>query len=140
MPGRFEVLGHQPLVDRSTAPTTLPGADVARAGRSSTTSRPVGERILVVGMLRRDPSAMLEALARPTSATRDRAARRRRPRGIPAEDIAARCACARHATSWSVDDVGAAVDRALDEAPADDLVLVTGSLYVVGDARGGLVA
>jgi folylpolyglutamate synthase/dihydropteroate synthase len=39
-----------------------------------------------------------------------------------------------------VDGVRAAVDRALDEALADDLILITGSLYVVGEARGGLVA
>ena len=39
-----------------------------------------------------------------------------------------------------VDGVRAAVDRALDEALVDDLISITGSLYVVGEARGSLVA
>ena len=38
-----------------------------------------------------------------------------------------------------VEGVGAAVQRALDEALTDDLVLITGSLYVVGEARSRLV-
>ena len=36
-------------------------------------------------------------------------------------------------------DVVRAVDLALDEAGPDDAVLVTGSLYVVGAARGHLL-
>jgi folylpolyglutamate synthase/dihydropteroate synthase len=36
------------------------------------------------------------------------------------------------------ESVAAAIDRALTDANADDAVLVTGSLYVVGEARGHL--
>jgi dihydrofolate synthase/folylpolyglutamate synthase len=38
----------------------------------------------------------------------------------------------------AVESVEAACDRALSGASADDAILVTGSLYVVGAARGHL--
>ena len=60
-------------------------------------------------------------------------------RAIPAEDIA-RAAVSLDIDVVVVDGVRAAVDRALDEALVDDLILITGSLYVVGEARGSLVA
>jgi folylpolyglutamate synthase/dihydropteroate synthase len=37
------------------------------------------------------------------------------------------------------ESVGAACDRALVDAGSDDAILVTGSLYVVGEARGHLL-
>ena len=61
-------------------------------------------------------------------------------RGIPAADVA-RAARAIGCDDVSyTDDVGDACDAALARAGADDLVLVTGSLYVVGHARPHLLA
>ncbi|HTN78648.1 MAG TPA: hypothetical protein VMK16_03160, partial [Acidimicrobiales bacterium] len=58
---------------------------------------------------------------------------------IPAIEIAG-AATALDIDVVVVEGVAAAVQRALDEALADDLVLITGSLYVVGEARGRLVS
>jgi folylpolyglutamate synthase/dihydropteroate synthase len=38
-------------------------------------------------------------------------------------------------TVFAIDDVAKACDAALQRATADDAVLVTGSLYVAGEAR-----
>jgi dihydrofolate synthase / folylpolyglutamate synthase len=94
-------------------------------------------RILVVGLLAgKDPTDMLEALgvrgarllilcAPPT------------PRAQDAGDLAA------IATRFGVrtevaDSVAEAVDLAREAAGPDDVILVSGSLYVVGDARAAL--
>ena len=132
MPGRFEVVGRHPLVILDGAHNPA-GADVAATVLDDEFSE-VDERIYVVGFLRgRDPVAMLEAMdaasARLLIATVPRT-----NRAMPASEVA------RAATQLDIDvvvveSVPAAVDRALDEALADDLVFVTGSLYVVGEAR-----
>ena len=112
--------------------------DGARAAASTLGDFAIGgERILVVGMNKgRDAVEMLEALdvrqARGVVATAVDF-----PRAMPAEEIA------EAARSLGVDaeivrDVPAAVQRAVGLAGEDDLVLVTGSLYVVGEARQGL--
>ena len=137
MPGRFEVVGRHPLVILDGAHNPA-GADVAATVLDDEFSE-VDERIYVVGFLRgRDPVAMLEAMdaasARLLIATAPRT-----NRAMPANEVA------RAATQLDIDvvvveSVPAAVDRALDEALADDLVFVTGSLYVVGEARSRLVS
>ena len=137
MPGRFEIVNRHPYVVLDGAHNAA-GADVAAAVVDEEFSE-VAERIYVIGLLRgRDPVAMLEALdaqsARLVIATAPSTSR-----AIPALEVA----CA--AVSLDIDvvvveDVRAAVDRALDEALPDDLVLITGSLYVVGEARGRLVS
>ncbi len=48
--------------------------------------------------------------------------------------------CRLHAHVSTAETVGEALSRARDMASVDDLILVTGSLYVVGDARALLVA
>ncbi len=133
MPGRFEVLHHQPLVILDGAHNP-PGAESC-ARVLDDDFDPAGRRLLVIGLLRgRDPLSVLEALqadrfelvvcCTPSS-----------PRGVPAEETAA---AARAAGAEHVDvvrDVAAACDRALLDAQSDDAVLVTGSLYTVGAAR-----
>jgi dihydrofolate synthase/folylpolyglutamate synthase len=136
-PGRFEIVGRRPLVVLDGAHNPA-GADVAASVVEEEFSD-IDERIYVIGMLRgRDPVAMLEAIdaasARLVIATAPATSR-----AIPAEEVA------RAATSLDIDvvvveGVGAAVQRALDEALDNDLVLITGSLYVVGEARGRLVS
>ena len=137
MPGRFEIVGRHPFIVLDGAHNPA-GADVAAEVVDEEFSD-VGERIYVIGMLSgRDPVAMLEALdaasARLVIATAPATSR-----AIPAEDIA-RAAVSLDIDVVVVDGVRAAVDRALDEALVDDLILITGSLYVVGEARGSLVA
>jgi dihydrofolate synthase/folylpolyglutamate synthase len=41
--------------------------------------------------------------------------------------------------TWEVADVGTAVEKAMSEAGKGDLVLVTGSLFTVGEARAHLI-
>jgi dihydrofolate synthase/folylpolyglutamate synthase len=134
VPGRFEVVGRSPLV-------VLDGAhnpDGARAASATLGDFGIGgERFLVVGMNKgRDALQMLQLLdageARAVVATAVDF-----PRAMPPEEIADA------ARSLGVDvevvrDVRSAVQRAVALAGEDDLVFVTGSLYVVGEARRAL--
>jgi len=129
MRGRFEVLGHQPLVVLDGAHNPPAAEAVARTIDSA--FHTTGRRLLVLGMLAdRDPAAFLDGLesARldavvtctvpsPRAATADELAAVVRRRGLAVE---------------AVEDPVEAVRRAVDVAADDDLVLVTGSLYLVG--------
>lgn len=136
MPGRFEVLGHQPLVivDGAHNPD---GADVCSAVYFEDFD-PAGGRILIVGCLRgRDPTAMLGAL-RADDFDHVLCCTAPSPRGLPAADLA------RAAREMGCEDVmefttvDAAIESALARAGSEDAILVTGSLYVVGAARSRL--
>ncbi len=133
MPGRFEVLGHQPLVIIDGAHNPH-GADRC-AEVFFDDFDPVGRRILVVGFLRgREPVAMLEAL-RADEFDLVVCCTAPSPRGIPSGEVVA---AARSIGCDQVVDAGSverACDRALSDAQAEDAVLIAGSLYVVGDAR-----
>jgi len=124
------VVHYQPLVIIDGAHNPA-GADVC-AEVFFTNFDPVGSRRLVVGTLRsRDPLALLSAL-RADEFDQVICCTAPSPRGLPATDLAD------VARSMGCDDVvvresvAAAIDRALTDANADDAVLVTGSLYVVG--------
>lgn len=133
MPGRFEVLGHQPLVIIDGAHNP-PGADTC-ASVFFEDFDPAGSRILVVGCLKgRDPREMLSALRAdeydvvitcnaPSS------------RGLPADELTVAAKAMGCDEVIQVDDLHRAIDRALSLAESDDAVLITGSLYVVGAAR-----
>jgi dihydrofolate synthase/folylpolyglutamate synthase len=135
VPGRFEVVHHQPLVildgahnpdgARAAARTLAEGFDVP------------GRRVLVVGLLApHDPRAVLEALdARRADLLV--ACAPDSPRAISPDEIAA-VARSMPVMAEVVADVGAAVERALAVSTDDDVVLITGSLYVVGAARTAL--
>jgi len=132
MPGRFEVVGREPLV-------VLDGAH--NAAGASTAAQTLaddfeveGERILVVGLLApRDVTSMLEALDAPT-AHLVVACTPPSERAVPASEVAT-AAAALGVPAEVVPDVGRAVDRALQRAGEGDAVLVTGSRYTVGAAR-----
>jgi len=133
MPGRFEVMGHQPLIVIDGAHNPA-GADVC-ASVFFDDFDPLGRRILVVGcLLGRDPREMLSALradefdvvitvTAPSS------------RGMPAGELT------EAARSLGCDEVleipmlEQAIDRARAIAGDDDAILITGSLYVIGNAR-----
>ncbi|MFM8945897.1 MAG: bifunctional folylpolyglutamate synthase/dihydrofolate synthase [Actinomycetota bacterium] len=133
MPGRFEILGHQPLVIVDGAHNPA-GADVCSSVFFEDFD-PAGRRILVVGCLRgRDPREMLEAL-RADDFDQVICCPAPSPRGRPAAEIAhaaRELGCDDVQESPSVED---ALDAAVVGAGPDDAVLVTGSLYVVGAAR-----
>ena len=133
MPGRFEVLGHQPLVIVDGAHNP-PGADSC-AQVFFDDFDPAGRKLLVAGCLRgRDAREMLSALRADefddvftcTAPT---------PRGLPSAEIAAAARALGCDAVVECDTVEHACDRAIRSAQHDDAVLVTGSLYVVGAAR-----
>jgi dihydrofolate synthase/folylpolyglutamate synthase len=137
IPGRLEVVGRAPLVlvDGAHNPS---GAE-AVAESLEHDFEVAGRRLLVVGMLEgRDPTAMLEAfdLGRydlVITCTPDS------PRAVAAADLAA-AAVGLGAEIEIEPDVATAVDRARQISGEDDLILITGSLYVVGAARAHLVS
>ncbi|CAB4638027.1 MAG: bifunctional folylpolyglutamate synthase/dihydrofolate synthase [Actinobacteria bacterium] len=132
MPGRFEVVSHSPLL-------ILDGAhnpDGARAAALTLRDEfdVAGRRVLVVGMLGgRDVVEMLESLD-VRNADLVIACTPNSPRAVAAADVAA-VVRAMGVMVEQIDDVPTAVQRAIDVSTEDDVILVTGSLYVAGAAR-----
>ena len=134
LPGRMEVIGRHPLriIDGAHNPA---GAEAA-AGTLAAEFGSVDSRVLVVGLLvGRDPVRMLEpyvpvrlVVACPPPS----------PRAMAPEE-GARAAESLGMVAVAEPSVEAAVRRGLREAGEDELLLVTGSLYVVGSARSLLV-
>jgi dihydrofolate synthase/folylpolyglutamate synthase len=134
MPGRFEVMGVQPLaiIDGAHNP---PGADVC-ASVFFGDFQPEGRRILVVGTLR-EPSEMLAAL-RADEFDVVHACTAPSPRGVPGTAVAK---AARDLGAHEVyvhDTVEDACRAAMRGADADDAILAAGSIYVAGAARPAL--
>jgi len=133
MPGRFEVMGHQPLVIVDGA-HNVGGAEVC-AEVFFDDFQVVGRRVLVVGMLKsRDPEELLGALRADdfdlvvccTAPT---------PRGTPASELMKVAQAMGCDDVQSFDKVDAALSYAYRGLRAEDALLVAGSLYVVGEAR-----
>jgi dihydrofolate synthase / folylpolyglutamate synthase len=132
IPGRLEVMGRAPLVlvDGAHNPAGAAAAAETLAGDFEV----LGRRTLVVGLLTgRDVTSILEAfdvagydLVVTCTAPS--------PRGVPSSEIAL-VASGLGATVEDGGSVTDALDRALAMSEDDDLVLVAGSLYVVGEAR-----
>ena len=137
MPGRFEVLGHQPLVIVDGAHNPA-GADVC-ASVFFDDFDPHGRRILVVGALRgRDISETLSSL-RADEFDTVVCATAPSPRALSAAEVAAAAEQMGCTQVLRADSVERACDIALNDASSDDAVLVAGSLYVVGAARPHLI-
>ena len=133
MPGRFEVLGHQPLVIIDGAHNPA-GADIC-AEVFFDDFDPVGRRILVIGCLRgRDMTELLSAL-RADEFDAVICVTAPSPRGVPASELATHAEQIGCDNVTAVDSVASGCDLALMHATSDDAVLVTGSLYVIGEAR-----
>lgn len=135
MPGRLEVVRRHPLCLVDGAHNVAGAQALASALADFSVQGPT---VAVVGMLTdRDPSAMLAPLAAagvrsivactPTS-----------PRAQAAEAVA-EAALAAGMDATSATTVTEAVSRALDSAGSDGLVVITGSLYLVAEARAHLV-
>jgi dihydrofolate synthase/folylpolyglutamate synthase len=134
-PGRMEIMGRHPLciLDGAHNPA---GAKAAAATLAESFSE-AGSRIVVLGLLKgRDPDEMIAAFD-PATVRLIVACPPPSPRAMPASVVADAAARAGIAAVEAA-SVEEAVDRAVEEASPDDLVLVTGSLYVVGAARSAL--
>jgi dihydrofolate synthase/folylpolyglutamate synthase len=137
LPGRFEVVQREPTVVLDSAHNV----DGARAAAQTLAEEftLAGSVVMVIGLLQgRDPLEMLEAIGA-TEAGFLVACTPPSPRAIPAPELAA-AAEKLGIAAEAVADVPSAVSRALAMATEDDLVLVSGSHYVVGDARRSLLA
>ena len=135
VPGRLEVVGRHPLVVLDGA-HNLAGA--AAAGRALKEDFGAARRVIVVmGCLRgRDPGELLSAIG-PERIAAVVACRPPSPRAQEPDSVVD----AAQALGLSAEESGTiaeAVRRALELADRDDIVLVTGSLYVVGAARAAL--
>jgi dihydrofolate synthase/folylpolyglutamate synthase len=136
-PGRLEVVQHQPLVLLDGAHNVAGAQSLCAALAEEFPSAP---RTLVVGLLReKEPHEMLAALDAEHVA-RLISCRPPSPRALDPAAVAAAAADLgvnpdRVETFESVDD---AVAHALAVTGADQQVIVTGSLYVVGAARHAL--
>jgi dihydrofolate synthase/folylpolyglutamate synthase len=136
-PGRIEVVGRNPLVVLDGAHNVAGTEALAAALREEFPTD--GDTVVVLGMLHgRDPSAMVQVLAGAGARTVV-ACTAPSPRALPADEIA-EAARALGVNALAVDAVDDAVTLALARVPADGLLLVTGSLYVVADARARFVA
>jgi dihydrofolate synthase/folylpolyglutamate synthase len=134
VPGRFEVIGAQPLVIVDGAHNP-PGADSC-AQVFFEDFQPDGRRILVVGTLR-DPAEMLAAL-RADEFDVVIACTAPSPRGVDVGDVARAAKELGCDSVLTADTVERACALALRTADVDDAILATGSLYLVGDARAAL--
>jgi dihydrofolate synthase/folylpolyglutamate synthase len=136
VPGRMEIVGRAPLV-------VLDGAhNVAGAhalARTLVDEFPTGdETVAVIGMLQgRDPSAMIEAL-RPAGVRTVVACTAPSPRALPAASIA-EAARALGVQALAADTVRDALSLARARVSPGGTLVVTGSLYVVADARALLM-
>jgi dihydrofolate synthase/folylpolyglutamate synthase len=131
LPGRFEVVQQQPLV-------VIDGAHNVEGALADAEARTEfeieGRTIMVLGTLTgRDPVALLDALDI-ESVDLVIATTPNTPRAFPAEQLAA-LVDERGVDVSVVDDVLTAVESAISIADVDDAVIVTGSMYVAGEAR-----
>lgn len=137
VPGRFEVVHRHPTI-------VLDGAhnvDGARAAASTLADEftLAGSLLMVVGFLEgRDATEMLEALGAQDAAFVV-ACTPPSPRAQLSAEVAA-AADGLGIVAEAVGDVSDALRRALALASSDDLILVTGSLYVIGAARAALLS
>lgn len=133
MPGRFEVVGHQPLVIVDGA-HNVGGAEVC-SDVFFNDFQVEGRRSLVVGMLKsREPHELLGAL-RADEFDEVICCTAPTPRGTPASVVEAAAREVGCDSVTVISDVDAALVHAYRHLRGEDALLVAGSLYVVGAAR-----
>ncbi len=135
-PGRLEVVGRRPLCILDGVKN--PEGAAASAATLDEEFGAVGRRVIVIGLLRgRDPAEVLAAL-HVEQAGKVVTCPAPSPRTLPSDELAA-VARDLGAAVEAAPSVAEAVARGLAAAGPDDLVLITGSQYVVGAARALLV-
>ena len=129
-PGRLEVVSRHPLVALDGAHNPA-GAETMAAALGESF---IWQRLhLVIGCLStKDVAGMLASLA--SRADHAYACANSNPKSLGPEEMAAACEAA-EIPAHSFPTVGAALDAAHAAAEEGDLILVTGSLYTVADAR-----
>ena len=134
-PGRLEVVGQRPLVilDGVKNPD---GAKAAAATLTETFG--ARRRIVVFGQLRGRDTELIARELDLGEAHHVIACEPEWQKALPAEDSAAGARAAGAESVEIIRDIPTAVERALTLAEPDDIVFVTGSLYVVGAARSAL--
>jgi dihydrofolate synthase / folylpolyglutamate synthase len=137
VPGRLEVLGRRPLLLVDGAHNAAGMAALADALREEFAVD--GATVAVVGMLSgRDPSAMLAPLAS-VGVTAVVACEPVSPRAMPVTAVS-EAGRALGLSVYEEPDIGDALRVARGMVDADGLVVVAGSLYVVGTARAEVLA
>jgi dihydrofolate synthase/folylpolyglutamate synthase len=135
LPGRFEVVDRSPLVIIDGAHN--PDGAVTVAETLAEDFDVTGKVVYVIGLLRgRDPTQMLDALGART-ADLVIACAPPSPRALPPGELAA-AARELGTPAEEIAEVGEAIERARAVTTADDVIIVTGSLYVAGAARDAL--
>lgn len=135
-PGRLEVVNRRPLCVVDGAHNKAGAEALVRSLDEEFAVD--GDRIFVIGLLDpHEPGEMLEAL-QANHARVVIACQPDWPRAVPATQIAD-AAKNMGITTVVVEDPAAAAKEALAMATEDDLVVVTGSLYVVGAVRDSLL-
>jgi dihydrofolate synthase/folylpolyglutamate synthase len=137
VPGRLEVLGRRPLLLVDGAHNA---GGMAALGEALSEEFSVdGATVAVVGMLSgRDPSAMLAPLAA-AGVSAVVACEPSSPRAMPAAAVA-EAARALGFAAYEEPEVREALRVARGMVDVDGLVVVAGSLYVVGTARADALA
>ena len=137
VPGRMEIVGRAPVVVLDGAHNVAGANALARALVAELA--PGDDTIAVIGMLQgRDPSAMLEAL-RPAGVRTVVACTAPSPRAMSASSIA-EAARALGFEALATDTVSEALNLARARLSPTGTLVVTGSLYVVAEARTMLLA
>ena len=132
VPGRIEIISRAPVIVLDGAHNVAGAKALGRALMAELA--PADDTIALVGMLQgRDPSAMLEAL-RPAGVTTVVACTAPSPRAIPAASIA-EAARALGLQALAADTVADGLTLARARLSSTGTLIVTGSLYVVADAR-----
>jgi len=137
-PGRLEVVGHQPLVLLDGA-HNVAGAEALQAALAE--EFPTTSRTLVLGLLReKDPVGMLDALGA-ADAARVVVCSPSTPRALEPGALAGAALKVGVAPAQLevAANVAEAIERALAVTPPDGQVVITGSLYLIGEARSALV-
>jgi dihydrofolate synthase/folylpolyglutamate synthase len=136
VPGRMEIVGRAPLIVLDGAHNVAGAHALARALVDELATG--DETIAVIGMLQgRDPSAMLEAL-RPAGVKTVVACTAPSPRALPAA-LLAEAARALGFQALAADTVRDALSLAQSGLSPSGTLVVTGSLYVVAEARALLL-
>jgi dihydrofolate synthase / folylpolyglutamate synthase len=132
-PGRLEVVGRHPLMILDGAHNPAAAAALVEALREAFTWSRL--HLVVAGFTSHDLGAVISTLA--PVADQAYATENRSPRSRPRDEIAGFLA-AHDVPTQTFGSVAEAVAFARNEAAEDDLILVTGSLYTVADARRAL--
>lgn len=134
-PGRIEVVGHSPLVVLDGAHNPAAATSLMTAIRESFL---FDRLLLVIGVLE---GKDLDGIASAFAPEVDFAIATQASEGpvMPAEAVSRAVSAHGSAPVEVCVDISRALERAFEVASADDLILIAGSLYLVGEARSQLV-